>query len=265
MHFFNRVRLETPESVELDFTLAGIGNRAYALLIDYIIWSLILLVFIVGSSYFSSQLVSFFSEIIGGKVDLELWFISFQIIITFAIYIGYFVFFETLWRGQTPGKRFIKVRVIRDDGRPARLPQASLRALLRPVDDFVFLGVFLIIFSKREKRLGDWLAGTIVIQEERSVKTANFSLSPEAKNLASQLLLEADLSRLIPEDFAIIREYLQRRKVMTSQAKIEKARYLAYQVKDILALEVIPEQVTATQFLEAVYLAYQQQADEERF
>ncbi|MBZ8181155.1 RDD family protein [Oscillatoria salina] len=258
MHFFNRVTLQTPESVELDFTLAGIGNRAYALLIDYIIWSLILLFFILGSSYLSIQLVDVFSEVIGDNVDLELWFFSIQLIITFAIYVGYFVFFETLWRGQTPGKRFVKIRVIRDDGRPTRLQQATLRAVLRPVDDLMFLGVFLIIFSKQEKRLGDWLAGTIVIQEERSINAANFSVSPEAANLASQLILEADLSRLIPEDFAIIREYLQRRKIMTPPARIEKARQLAYQVKDIIGLEVIPERVTATQFLEAVYVAYQQ-------
>jgi uncharacterized RDD family membrane protein YckC len=259
MQFFNRITLQTPESVELEFTLAGIGNRAYALLIDYLVWGLILIGFLITWLIFSTQLADAIGILVGGTEQVSLWLQAIQILISFFIYVGYFVFFEALWQGQTPGKRYVKIRVIRDDGRPAGLQQATLRALLRPVDDTFFLGVFLIALGKREKRLGDWLAGTLVIQEERPIASASFPVSEQAQALANQLQMEADLSRLLPEDFAVIREYLQRSGAMTTQAKAELSRELAHQVKEVIALEKLPK-VTAHLFLEAVYLAYQQQS-----
>lgn len=260
MRFFNRVTLQTPESVELEFTLAGIGNRAYALLIDYIVWGLILIFFLLTWAFLSIQFIGVIEDLIGSETRLELWLISIQLLLYFFIYVGYFVFFETLWQGQTPGKRYVKIRVIRDDGRPVRLQQATLRALLRPVDDLFFLGVFFIALGKREKRIGDWVAGTLVIQEEQPITAANFSVSESATTLANQLQTQADLSRLLPDDFAVIREYLQRREGMTKEARTQLSRQLANQVKDIIDLENVPQKVTANIFLEAVYLAYQQQS-----
>ena len=260
MRFFNRVTLQTPESVELEFTLAGIGNRAYALLIDYIVSSLIITVFLIGWTYFSIQLYSVIENWLGSNKQLGQWLVAIPILTSFFIYIGYFVFFEALWQGQTPGKRYVKIRVIRDDGRPISLQQSTLRALLRPIDDTFFMGVFLIALSKREKRLGDIVAGTLVIQEERSFIAATFPLSDKAQELANQLQIEADLSRMLPEDFAVIREYLQRRQVMTNEAKSEVSKQLADQIKEIISLEQVPQKVTANVFLEAVYLAYQQQS-----
>jgi uncharacterized RDD family membrane protein YckC len=259
MGFFNRITLQTPESVELEFTLAGIGNRAYALLIDYLVWGLILISFLISWLIFSTQLADAIGTLVGGSEQVQLWLQAIQLLISFFIYVGYFVFFETLWQGQTPGKRYVKIRVIRDDGRPVGLQQSTLRALLRPVDDTFCLGIFLIILGKREKRLGDWVAGTLVIQEERPFASATFPVSEQAQAIANQLQIEADLSRLLPEDFAVIREYLQRSGAMTTQAKAELSRELAHQVKEIIALEKIPK-VTAHLFLEAVYLAYQQQS-----
>lgn len=260
MGFFNRIKLQTPESVELEFTLAGIGSRAYALLIDYIVWALIWLVFLIAWAFLSIQLIDVIESWVGSNNSVQLWLLSIQILMAFVLNVGYFVFFETLWQGQTPGKRYVKIRAIRDDGTPVRLQQATLRALLRPVDDLLFLGVFFIIFSKREKRLGDWVAGTIVVEEERAIVSANFTLSEEAQNLADWLQTEADLSRLLPDDFAVIREYLQRREGMTPEAKYELSRRLARQLKDIIALEALPQKVSANVFLESVYLAYQEQS-----
>ena len=260
MRFFNRVTLQTPESVELEFTLAGIGNRAYALLIDYVALGLILTVFLIAWSYFSIQLYSVVENWLGSDNQVGLWLIAIPILTSFFIFVGYFVFFEALWQGQTPGKRYVKIRVIRDDGRPISLQQSTLRALLRPIDDIFFLGVFLITLSKREKRLGDFVAGTLVIQEEQPFVAATFPMSDKAQDLANQLQIEADLSRMLPEDFAVIREYLQRREVMTSGAKTELSKQLADQIKEIIALDKVPQKVSANVFLEAVYLAYQQQS-----
>ena len=260
MQFFNRVTLQTPESVELEFTLAGIGNRVYAWLIDSIVWSLTLIGFQFIWFFVATQLIDIIGNLVGGSDQVELWFRAFQILIAFFIEVGYFVVFETLWQGQTPGKRFVKIRVIRDDGRPVRLQQATLRALLRPIDIYFFcLGLFLIIFTKKEKRLGDFVAGTLVVQEEQSLASANLLVSQEAESLATQLLSEADFAPMLPEDFAVIREYLQRRGAMLPEARAELSRQLAHQIKELIALETVPKKVTANQFLEAVYLAYQQQ------
>jgi uncharacterized RDD family membrane protein YckC len=263
MRFFNRITLQTPESVELEFTLAGIGNRAYALLIDYLVLGLILIVLLILWAIFSFQLVDILSNLLGFDTKLGLWLVAIQALISFFVYVGYFVFFETLWQGQTPGKRRVKIRVIGDDGRPVRLQQATLRALLRPVDDTFFIGVFFIVLNKREKRLGDLVAGTLVIQEEQPISNVKLPISETAQPLANQLLTEADVSQLKPEDFAVIRDYLQRRSSMLPDARAELSRKLAHQVKDIIALETVPQKTTANLFLEAVYLAYQQQSSHE--
>ena len=264
MRFFNRIALQTPESVELDFTLAGIGNRAYALVIDDIIFGLILILSLVIwalFTYFLYQVVHIDNWI--ASDTLGLWLFAIQLLIMFSIYVGYFAFFETLWQGQTPGKRIVKIRVIREDGRPVRLPQATLRALLRPIDDFFFLGMFLIIFSKQEKRLGDWLAGTLVIQEEQNLSPKKFNISVEAQLLAQELLQNSAIAELLPEDFAIIREYLQRREEMLPKSRRELSIKLAHQAKSLIKLEDVPDETSANIFLEAIYFAYQQQFERE--
>jgi uncharacterized RDD family membrane protein YckC len=81
---------------------------------------------------------------------LQLWITAIFLVLLFALYIGYFVLFETLWFGQSPGKRYTKIRVIRDDGQPERITQATLRSLLRPVDDILFVGFFCICSRPRK-------------------------------------------------------------------------------------------------------------------
>ena len=261
MRFFNRINLETPESVELEFTLAGIGNRAYALAIDYLVLGLSILLTLILTLFLTYQIAPDLNISTSSSNFLKwLWAIEFLII--FIIYVGYFVIFETLWQGQTPGKKWVKIRVIRDDGKSARLPQAALRALLRPVDDLFFIGVFLIIFTKKEKRIGDLVAGTLVIQEEQGTKSANFPISNEANDLAVQLRIESEIANLLPEDFATIRDYLQRRNTIMLEYQHQLSRKLAHQVKEIIVLKDIPEGYSANQFLEAVYLAYQQQSNQ---
>jgi uncharacterized RDD family membrane protein YckC len=254
MRFFNRVKVRTPESVELEFTLAGIGNRTVALVVDYLIWGAALIGILIVWSIVSVQLSRYINI-----NNVELWLTAISILIVFTVYTTYFVFFETLWQGQTPGKRYAKIRVIRDDGQPAGVSQALLRSLLRPFDDILFLGMLLIILGKREKRLGDWAAGTIVIQEERPVAAASFAVSEEARSLADDLLRTANISALLPDDFAVIREYLQRRYSLDSRAKSDLSLQLARQARDLIGLQDLPFQMTPDLFLEAVYLAYQEQ------
>ncbi|MFN2456518.1 MAG: RDD family protein, partial [Pyrinomonadaceae bacterium] len=98
------------------------------------------------------------------------WTIAVLIIAVFLIFAGYFIFFEWLWNGQTPGKRLLKLRVIREDGRPITLWEALARILLRIFDavpGFVIpvysIGLISIFSSRRDQRIGDMFAGTVVV------------------------------------------------------------------------------------------------------
>lgn len=260
MSFFNRVTIRTPESVELEFTLAGIGNRVLALLLDYTVLSLLITGLLLLSTLLSEQLVDL-AVFWGGTETIELWLAALTLLTTFALYIGYFVVFETLWQGQTPGKRFAKIRVIRDNGQPEGLFQASLRSLLRPIDDTLFLGFFLIVFGQAEKRLGDWVAGTLVVQAERPLKVQQtLQISPAAETIADQLLQLAQPDQLLPDELAVIRTYLQRRKTLSQGARSQLSLKLARQIKPLIGLEHLPGDMTPDVFLEAVYVAYQKRA-----
>ncbi|KGF73124.1 hypothetical protein DO97_01970 [Neosynechococcus sphagnicola sy1] len=258
MHLLNHITLQTPESVELELVLAGIGNRALALGLDYTILAIALTVFLLLWGFLVSQFVDLLSSQNLDSGELGLWALAIALLILFTVYVGYFVIFETLWQGQTPGKRVARLRVIRDDGRPMRLPQATLRALLRPMDDLLFLGAFLIIFGHREKRLGDWVAGTLVIQEAAPLNPKDFVLTAAAPPLARQLQEIAQVNQLQPEDFAQVRNYLQRRQSLAKKPREQISLQLARHIKTLIALEQVPPGVTADLFLEAIYLAYQQ-------
>lgn len=255
MRFSRRIILKTPESVNLEFTLAGIGSRVYALLIDYTLWFLALAGFIIIGTLLAAQIVDLVVQLGGGN-DIGLWLVAIGILVWFAIYVGYFVLFETLWQGQTPGKRIAKIRVIQDTGQPINLYQATLRSLLRPIDDLLFLGFFLIVLSPKEKRLGDLVAGTIVIQVQRSLVTDTLKTSEMAQRAATRLLNTVDLSPILPDDFAIIRDYLQRRSLMTPHARDRLTHQLATQLKTILGIDTLPPGLTDEHLLEAIYLAY---------
>ncbi|GAB4382481.1 MAG: RDD family protein [Elainellaceae cyanobacterium] len=257
LHLFKQVKLLTPESVELEFTLAGIGNRTLAVLVDYGIILLGWLLFWVLWGVFSFQLMNYLESLNTDYSNVPLWLLAIGILLTFLFTTGYFAGFEVLRQGQTPGKRYARIRVVRDDGRPVGLAQTLLRALLQPIDYTFFLGAFLIFWGKSEKRLGDWAAGTLVIQENQAMKRA-ITLSPEAKQLAPELPAITDLAQLRPDQFAIVNEYLQRRSFMETQARSELSLELARQIRPIIQLETIPQGLTSDQFLEAVYLAYQQ-------
>lgn len=251
MEIERKVKLLTPENVELEFNLAGIGNRALALLIDYGILFLVLLCL-----YFVWFSVNRQLEESNASNELTKWFNALMFILFFVIYTGYFVYFETVWNGQTPGKRFTKIRVIKADGRPLGLQQASLRALLRPFDDFFSLGVLFIIFHKTEKRIGDIVAQTIVIQEPRRPLTIAIDISNNGHNAKKEWTSLGVNDRLTIQDFAVVKDYLQRRHNFSAKARSEVSDRLLRQLQDKLDIREIPLGFTADEHLEAIYLSY---------
>jgi len=264
MALFNTVTVRTPESVELEFVLAGIGSRAVALLVDYVILGVGLVAIAIIYSFLMFQVDAVGEALTFDTAPIRLWIVALSLLLSFALYIGYFVLFETLWYGQTPGKRYTKIRVIRDDGQSARLPQATLRALLRPVDDTLFIGFFCILLSKTEKRIGDWLAGTLVVQNDPNVVGQAIQIPARAQAIGQDLIALVDFSVLSPDDFATIRDFLQRRPTLTPKAREQVSGQLAHRFRDQLELESLPTELTTLTFLEALYWGYQQQKDSER-
>ena len=172
-NYSDQLNIDTPEQVDLRFQVAGLGSRFVAILLDhliqfafYLLLIIVLLVVFAGSrtatSAASEQLDT------AGK-----WFVAAFIFANFCIVWGYFSLFEAFWRGQTPGKRVMRLRVIKDTGRQITFFEALARNLLRTIDylpSLYLVGVITMLCNKRNKRLGDFAAGTIVVHEVRDAQ-----------------------------------------------------------------------------------------------
>src|SRR6476469_3574167 len=150
--------IETPERVPLHFALASIGNRFLACAIDNAIQALAL-----GLIAIASLTLASFSFVEQAMASAPKWVIAVMILLLFLVFAGYFTFFEWIWSGQTPGKRWLKLRVIREDGRPVTFWEAAVRNLLRTFDmmpaPFYSIGLISVFVSSSDQRIGDMIAG----------------------------------------------------------------------------------------------------------
>lgn len=160
--------IDTPEQVGLDFSVAGVGSRFVSALLDTLI------VF----AFFFAEILAFVAigaaaagtSAGGGSASSAagIWLAAIVGIIDFVVVWGYFALFEAYWHGQTPGKRVMKIRVIKDSGRQITLFEALARNLVRVVDYLpagYLVGLITMLCNKRSQRLGDLVAGTIVVHE----------------------------------------------------------------------------------------------------
>ena len=244
--------IETPERVPLAFALASIGNRFLAAAIDHILQIIIILVvewiFItaagVGSGDESAVLSLFESE-------APKWILAIMGLITFLLFTGYFIFFEWLWNGQTPGKRLLKLRVIRDDGRPVTLWEAIARNLLRIFDaipGLYSIGLIVVFLSSRDQRVGDIFAGTVVIRE-RSDEAPTFDetfSNPVAdaafRRVQKRTELTADVSKLVMEEIEVVESFLRRRWELTERQR----QWMAWRIALPLMYKLKPNYDLAT-------------------
>ena len=159
--------IETPERVPLHFALASIGNRFLACAIDHAIQVLTVVLMIIAFMTLAN-----YSSLGDKLAAAPKWVYAVLIVILFLIVSGYFAFFEWLWRGQTPGKRWLKLRVIREDGRPVTFWEATVRNLLRTFDmmptPFYSVGLISVFVSGIDQRVGDLVAGTVVVREREA-------------------------------------------------------------------------------------------------
>ena len=168
----DKLIIDTPEQVHLEFVLAGIGSRFMAAFLDGVI-ELIVYLIVIFSAIFSSWKIYDSSRSIWLQAALSLFF--------FCIYWGYHALFEALWKGQTPGKRWAGIRVIKDSGRPINAFEAIARNLVRVVDFlplFYGVGVLTMLLNAKNRRLGDYVAGTLVVHESSDDESKIFFNTP---------------------------------------------------------------------------------------
>ncbi|MDR7921587.1 RDD family protein [Thermosynechococcus sp. HY213] len=266
LRWLRRVTLRTPESIELDFALAGIGSRVLAWLIDQVILYTALVLFSLAAGYiYFYALYPWLIEVLPASgQSIEAWSLGIYLLVMFAFYNGYYIFFETYWQGQTPGKRYAEIRVVQDNGRPIGLREATLRSLLQPID-FAFFGIgaLLVALSRSEKRLGDRVAGTLVIQDEQATRLAPKATTGQQPQAAwvQELRSLAHWEQMTPEHYLLVRNYLNNRDRLSPVGRYQAAQELRQQLEPLL-LPTYPANwpaLSAEDFLEGLYIAYRQQ------
>jgi uncharacterized RDD family membrane protein YckC len=216
----------TPERVTLQYDVAGIGSRSAAALIDVAIQAVVVVVV-------SLPVIGFFSLFSpprnGGGPGPWLVFSLLALLVVglFVVLFGYYVFFEIVWNGQTPGKRALGLRVLRENGYPVRPGDAVVRNLVRVVDGPPFgtvIGLAVMLLNGQARRLGDFAAGTIVVREGTRRGVAALS----APGTLGATPAAADGAPILsPSDATLVRDFLVRRNELAPRARERLAGRLA--------------------------------------
>lgn len=263
--------IETPERVPLAFSLASIGNRFLAAAIDHFLqFTAIITVLWIGIAASGISMSGGegtpAGELLG---DMPNWILALLIIAIFLLFSGYFIFFEWFWDGQTPGKRLMKLRVIREDGRPITFWEAAARNLLRIFDaipGFVIpiysIGLIVIFLSHRDQRVGDIFAGTVVIRE-RSGEAPTFSetfsnrISDAAfRRVQKRTEFQANIGLITDEEIEVVENLLRRRWDLTERQRLWMAWRVALPLMYKLKPDYDMETFTYEGFLEEILHRY---------
>ncbi len=216
--------IETPERVPLHFALASIGNRFLACAIDHALQLLAILLMAIAFT-----IIANYSDVAEELKNAPKWVQAVLIIIVFLIFSGYFAFFEWIWNGQTPGKRWLKLRVIREDGRPVTFWEAAVRNLLRTADmmpaPFYSIGLISVFVSLSDQRVGDMVAGTVVVREREAEAPAFAEVfaspvsDPALRRSFKPVEFVAELSLLTESEIAVVETFLRRRWDLAEMAR----------------------------------------------
>jgi uncharacterized RDD family membrane protein YckC len=239
--------IETPERVPLHFALASIGNRFLACACDHALQTVALALL-----YFFFSLISDALDF-GGLKNAPKWALALLILLGYVIWSSYFIIFEWLWNGQTPGKRWLKLRVIREDGRPITFWEAAVRNLLRIIDvlpffPFYSVGIISVFVSTRDQRVGDLVAGTVVVRE-RETEAPTFSqvfnapVSDTALRRSFKAVdFTAEIESITEREIEVVETYLRRRWDLPDQTRV----WMAYRVAMPLLYKLRPGYDLAT-------------------
>jgi uncharacterized RDD family membrane protein YckC len=248
----DKLTIETPEQIALEFLLAGIGSRFLAFFFDSMIQLIAALLAMIGSSLLLPDLGRYWPSAWN-------WSAALMVFAGFCVYWGYFAFFEAVWNGQTPGKRHAGIRVINQTGRAISVFEAIARNFLRVIDSLPGMygvGVISMFLDSRNRRLGDMVAGTVVVHERKDEgqeplwQSASPTGTPVSANLAVKLSLQ---------EFELMEAFLARRLDLPPEVRRDTAQRIALRIGDKLG--VTPETRGADEdFLESVVRQFRDSA-----
>jgi uncharacterized RDD family membrane protein YckC len=226
---FDQLKIDTPEQIALELPLAGIGSRFLAIAIDTLIqgalYFLTALVFLLILPLGSSMLM-FLPRLVGPAM---------AIFIGFAIYWGYFAIFEILWKGQTPGKRYAGIRVIKESGRPINAFEAIGRNLMRAVDGMPGIygvGLVCMMCNRQSRRLGDFVAGTVVVHEKPTEE-----VRPTWNTATDAGSASGGVGQGSADELVLIETYLSRRWELDPEVRLRTAIQIAERIKTKTSLQ----------------------------
>ena len=216
------VDVETPELVVLTYSIAGIGSRAMAAITDLLI---VLGAFaVVGLLWIALVATTGF----GRMAFDDSWVIAILILVQFALLWGYYVLFEGLMDGQTPGKRVHRIRVVREGGYSVTFGASAVRNLIRVIDMqplfFYLVGMISVLATRRGRRLGDLVAGTIVVREDaRRAAPATPSATPAATREHAATLH----TQLSEDEYVVLSRFVERWSTLEGLKRAALAQQLA--------------------------------------
>ena len=256
----DQLSIETPELVSIEMPIAGIGSRFLAILIDYLIWTAVIVVL----ALLATVMIPVFGSLGNSS---QVWVAGIVILLVFLFHWGYFTLFEAFNHGQTPGKRVAKIAVIHRSGRAISFVESLARNLVRAVDylpGFYAVGLIVIFISRQHQRLGDMVAGTIVVRD-REIETPHWGEMDSRTFTSSEIddtspipaphlkvvLPATALAKLSATDLGVLEGFFARRLDMDLTTRAAIAQRIADAVRAKAGLEIPPD-IGIETFLEAV-------------
>jgi uncharacterized RDD family membrane protein YckC len=207
--------IQTPENVAFGYQVAGIGSRFLASLLDTtIVVFLQVVILIVLAVILRSVDGSAFAD------QISAWVYAIFGLVAAIFYWGYYIFFEMLWNGQSPGKRWVGLRVIRADGTPITLSESLIRNLARLVDFLPAaygIGIVTMFIDKQSRRLGDLAAGTLVVQDRAPITMQDLAVK---RTVHLRPWANFPVERLTNNALSLIEDFLMRRDQLTHRESL---------------------------------------------
>lgn len=200
------LKILTPENVNIEFELAGLGSRFVAVIIDTLIQIGICILIIIGM-------------LIGGidfkNIDQSSsLIIAVGIVLLFVVFFGYFIFFEIIMRGQSPGKKAAGLRVIKQNGEPVGFYESFIRNILRIIDlmpSLYLIGSSFILFGRNCKRIGDYAANTIVVKVQKEERPLNLEDLLNNNFSLDESESRVNIYQVNNFEYGILKEFLARK------------------------------------------------------
>ncbi|WP_025027227.1 RDD family protein [Caldalkalibacillus mannanilyticus] len=254
-HWQNKTSVVTPEHVQLQFKTAGIGSRVAAHVID------VLIIAVISIVAYIALLVTILTY--DGAEWIQGYIISIVLIALAILLVGYFIIMEYANGGQTVGKKVMGIRVIQENGQALTFLSSVLRNFFRIIDmlpSFYFLGGLVSFFHSKEKRIGDMIAGTIVVLDEGKIRQKDKEqkeklLQKRAATIPTEwCLTEYQKQHIKIEDWKLLNSFIERLSTLTKEKEEEYSKTIAAHFIKVLDLEYSSKTMEAsTSFLLALY------------